>query len=125
MSNNQHVRHGAGSARPYLYGGTDMLELVRQAFGAVELERQGARNNGFHVEARIGDSIIVMEACDALPGTRRRSQRFVCEYVVDSDLYRVIKFGWQNVPPVAQVSLALTLPDNGRWNWTRASSTFN
>jgi len=125
MSNNQHVRHGAGSVRPFLHGGTDMLELVRQAFGAVELERQGTRNNGFHVEARIGDSIIVMEACDALPGTRRQSQRFVWEYVVDSDLYRMMKFGWQNVPPVAQVSLALTLPADGRWNWTRASSTFN
>jgi len=83
MSNNKHVRHGAGSVRPYLYGGLDMLELVKRAFGAVELERLPTKNNGLHVEARIGDSMIVMEACDPPhPGGKPAS---VYVYVEDVD----------------------------------------
>jgi PhnB protein len=57
----KHIRHGVGSVRPYLYGRLDMLELVKRAFGAVELERLEAGKGGFHVEAKIGDSMIVME----------------------------------------------------------------
>jgi PhnB protein len=59
----KHIRHGVGSVRPYLYGRLDMLELVKRAFGAVELERLEA-GNGFHVEAKIGDSMVVMEVGD-------------------------------------------------------------
>jgi PhnB protein len=40
-----------------------MLELVKRAFGAVELERLKA-GNGYHVEAKIGDSMVVMEVGD-------------------------------------------------------------
>jgi PhnB protein len=40
-----------------------MLELVKRAFGAVELERLEA-GNGYHVEAKIGDSMVVMEVGD-------------------------------------------------------------
>ena len=60
----KHIRHGVGSVRPYLYGRLDMLELVKRAFGAVELERLEAGEGGFHVEAKIGDSMIVMEVSD-------------------------------------------------------------
>ena len=59
----KHIRHGVGSVRPYLYGRLDMLELVKRAFGAVELERNEA-GKGFHVEAKIGDSMVVMEVSD-------------------------------------------------------------
>jgi PhnB protein len=59
----KHIRHGVGSVRPYLYGRLDMLELVKRAFGAVELERLEA-GNGYHVEAKIGDSMVVMEVGD-------------------------------------------------------------
>ncbi len=34
----RHIRHGIGSVRPYLYGRLDTPELVKRAFGAVELE---------------------------------------------------------------------------------------
>ena len=65
MSNaTKHIRHGVGSVRPYLYGRLDMLELVKRAFGAVELERLEAGKGGFHVEAKIGDSMVVMEVSD-------------------------------------------------------------
>jgi PhnB protein len=60
----KHIRHGVGSVRPYLYGRLDMLELVKRAFGAVELERLEAGKGGFHVEAKIGDSMVVMEVSD-------------------------------------------------------------
>ena len=60
----KHIRHGVGSVRPYLYGRLDMLELVKRAFGAVELERLEAGKGGLHVEAKIGDSMIVMEVSD-------------------------------------------------------------
>jgi len=59
----KHIRHGVGSVRAYLYGRLDMLELVKRAFGAVELDHLKV-GNGFHVEAKIGDSMIVMEVCD-------------------------------------------------------------
>ncbi len=59
----KHIRHGVGSVRPYLYGRLDMLELVKRAFGAVELERLEA-GKGYHVEAKIGDSMVVMEVGD-------------------------------------------------------------
>jgi len=60
---NKHIRHGVGSVRPYLYGCLDMLELVKRTFGAVELEHLPV-GKGFHVEAKIGDSMVVMEVCD-------------------------------------------------------------
>jgi PhnB protein len=63
-SANKHIRHGVGSVRPFLYGHLDLLEFVRRAFGAVELEHLNAGSNGFHVEAKIGDSVIVMAVCD-------------------------------------------------------------
>jgi len=64
MSNaTKHIRHGVGSVRPYLYGRLDMLELVKRAFGAVELEHLPV-GKGAHVEAKIGDSMIVMEVSD-------------------------------------------------------------
>jgi PhnB protein len=59
----EYVRHGRGAVRPYIYARLDTLNLIREAFGAKELECLGAPN-GFHVEAAIGDSIIVVEAAD-------------------------------------------------------------
>ncbi len=93
MSNNSHIRHGAGSVRPYLYGGLDMLELVKRAFGAVELERQETKNNGFHVEARIGDSIIVMEACDPPHPSGKPASIYVYVEDVDAAYQRALEAG--------------------------------
>jgi PhnB protein len=57
----EHIRHGIGSARPYVHGGFDLIDLAKQALGAEELERADA-GNGAHVELRIGDSVVVIEA---------------------------------------------------------------
>jgi PhnB protein len=78
----KHIRHGVGSVRPYLYGRLDMLELVKRAFGAVELERLEA-GKGFHVEAKIGDSMVVMEVSDPPhPGGKTAS---IYVYIDDVD----------------------------------------
>ena len=84
MSNaTKHIRHGVGSVRPYLHGHLDMPEFVKRAFGAVELERVKAGSNGFHIEAKIGDSMIVMEVGDPpYPGATRAS---IYVYIDDVD----------------------------------------
>ena len=60
----KHVRHGFGSARPYVHGHLGLWELVRDTFGAVEVERHEFGPKSFHIEARVGDSIIVLETGD-------------------------------------------------------------
>ena len=59
-----HIRHGIGSVRPYLYGRLDLPDLLKKAFGAEELERLPVGNKGFHVETKIGDSMVVLEIGD-------------------------------------------------------------
>lgn len=83
MSREQsHIRHGFGSVRPYLYGHLGAEEWVQQTFGAVELEREGNRSKGFHVELRIGDSVVVLETGDPPKGAP--AQIYV--YVEDVDV---------------------------------------
>jgi len=59
-----YVRHGVGSVRPYVYGRLELWDLVKDAFGAVEIERHQVGPTAFHIEARIGDSMIVLEVAD-------------------------------------------------------------
>ncbi len=58
---NKHIRQGIGAVRPFVYGRLDLLDFVKHAFGGVELERN-AVPGGFHVEAQIGDAVVVMVA---------------------------------------------------------------
>ncbi|HXW85531.1 MAG TPA: VOC family protein [Candidatus Binataceae bacterium] len=83
MSGGQkHISHGFGAVRPYLYGYPELAKMVKEAFGAEELDRLPA-GNGFHVEARIGDSMIVMELSDPPhPGGKPAS---IYVYVPDVD----------------------------------------
>jgi PhnB protein len=60
----KHVRHGFGSARAYVHGHLALWEFVKHAFGAVEIERHEFGPKSFHIEARIGDSVIVLETGD-------------------------------------------------------------
>jgi PhnB protein len=79
-----YIRHGVGAARPYLYGNLDLPEFVKRAFGAVELERVGD-DKGFHVESKIGDSVVVMETGEFPPNvTPTRASIYV--YVEDVDV---------------------------------------
>jgi hypothetical protein len=56
----------AQAARPYLFGNPDLPDFVREVFGARELERIKV-GRGFHVEAQIGDSMVVIEAAESFP----------------------------------------------------------
>src|SRR5687768_10484303 len=60
----KYARHGFGCARPYIHGHLALWDLVRHAFGAVEIERHEFDAKSFHIEARIGDSAIVLETGD-------------------------------------------------------------
>ena len=60
----KHIRHGVGSVRPYLYGRLDMLELVKAGLRRGGTGASRGRQGRFHVEAKIGDSMIVMEVSD-------------------------------------------------------------
>lgn len=79
----EYIRHGFGAMRPYLYGHLDLPEFVKLAFGAVELERVGD-DKGFHVESRIGDSVVVMETGE-FPPTATPTPASIYVYVEDVD----------------------------------------
>jgi PhnB protein len=92
----KHIRHGVGSVRPYLCGRLDMLELVKRAFGAVELERLEA-GKGFHVEAKIGDSMIVMEVGDPPHPSGKPASIYVYIDDVDASYQRALAAGATSV----------------------------
>lgn len=79
----KHVRHGFGAVRPYVYGPLGLEKLIEHAFGAVELERQEMGPGSFHIEARIGDSVIVLETGAPLPVEATPAS--ICVYVTDVD----------------------------------------
>jgi len=88
-----YIRHGVGAARPYLYGHLDLPEFVKRTFGAVELERVGD-DKGFHVESKIGDSVVVMETGEFPPKvTPTRASVYVSVEDVDAAYKRALECG--------------------------------
>ena len=98
MSN--HIRHGKGAVRPYLYGKPDLPDFVREVFGAKEVERV-AVGKGFHVEAQIGDSMIVIEAGESFPPSAALTKSSTYVYVddVDAAYKRAIEMGAMSITP--------------------------
>src|ERR1700674_1929942 len=94
----KHIRHGVGSVRPYLSGRLDMLKLVKRAVGAVELERLEA-GKGFHVEAKIGDSMVVMEVSDPPHPSGKPASIYVYIDDVDAAYQRALTAGATSVAP--------------------------
>ena len=80
-----HIRQGFGTVRPYLYGPYELPEFLATVFGAKEIERheQGERRAA-HVELTIGDSVLVVEAGEQLPGYEL-TKASVYVYVEDVD----------------------------------------
>jgi PhnB protein len=78
-----YVSLGFGVARPYLFGGLDLIAFLQAVFGAELLGKHGSDERGFHVEARIGDSVVVLEASD--PPHPSGSPGSVYIYVEDTD----------------------------------------
>src|SRR6266404_9672888 len=98
MSNKQkHIRHGVGSVRPYLYGRLDLPDLLKQSFGAEELERLPVGNKGFHIGTKIGDSIVVLEVGDPPHPGGTRASIYVYVQDVDAAYRRAIAAGAKSV----------------------------
>ena len=76
------IREGFHTITPYLIvqGAVELIDFVKQAFGAEELFRSGGSAGGIHAEVRIDDS-IVMEGSKIL-GVYRISEGSVSESAV-------------------------------------------
>lgn len=85
MAKLNYVRHGAGTVRPYIYGNMATIAFLREVFGGEELEHLTNKGTspGAHVELRIGDSVLVLEASDAW--ARPMPLQSVQVYVPDVD----------------------------------------
>ena len=95
----RYVRHGVGTVRPYVYGNVDLIEFVQQVFGAVELERVELGARSFHVEAAIGDSVIVLEVGDPPPATAAPASIYVYVPDVDTAYGRALEAGATEISP--------------------------
>jgi PhnB protein len=65
------------------HGHLGLRDIVKDAFGAAELERHQVGPKTFHIEAQIGDSIIVLETGDPPHPEGTRGSIYV--YVTDAD----------------------------------------
>ena len=61
------VRKGFHTITPYLYGKLDLIDFVKQAFGAEEVFRHKYGEQAFHLEVRIGDSMVMLETAERTP----------------------------------------------------------
>ena len=94
----KHIRHGIGSVRPYLYGRLDLPDLLKKAFGAAELERVPVGGDkGFHIETKIGDSIVVLEVGDPPHPGGTRASIYVYVEDVDAAYKRALEAGATSV----------------------------
>jgi PhnB protein len=97
----KHIRHGRCSVRPYLYGNPDLPNFVREVFGAKEVERHAYPNGGYHIEAEIGDSMIVMEAAESFPPGATQNSVYVYVEDVDAAYRRALELGATSITPPA------------------------
>ena len=93
-----YVHNGIGTARPYVYGRLDLLDFVKQVFGAVELERNQLPA-GFHVQAQIGDSVLVLSAMDPPYAAATRASVYVYVEDVDATYQRALAAGATSLNP--------------------------
>ena len=101
LADASYIRHGVGAVRPYLYGRLDLPDFVQQVFGAVELERHEFSATAFHVEAMIGDSVVVMEVSDPPHDAAAPASVYVYVHDVDAAYERALEAGAASVAPPA------------------------
>lgn len=98
MSDDLHyVRHGFGAVRSYVHGYLAQWDLLRDAFGAIELERHEFGPTAFHIEARIGDSVIVLEASDPPHFSGKPNSIYVYLPDVDAAYNRALELGAESI----------------------------
>ncbi|HKN02128.1 MAG TPA: VOC family protein [Candidatus Binataceae bacterium] len=94
MSKLKHIRHGVGSVRPYLYGHLDLIDFVKHAFDAEELEHIAMGEKSAHSELKIGCSVVVIEAGELPPAVvPTRSSIYVFVEDVDAACKRALEAG--------------------------------
>ncbi len=81
----KHIHLGRCSVRPYVYGNLDLPDFVREVFDAKELARHAYPKGGAHIEAEIGDSIVVIEAAESFPAGSGVTKNSIYVYVGDVD----------------------------------------
>jgi PhnB protein len=81
-----------GAVRPYLYGDSTVARFIAEALGAEETERLESAG-GFHVEARVGDSMLVLEECEDWPATQARQSTYVYVPDVDAAFAKAVAIG--------------------------------
>ena len=86
------VHHGVGAVRPYIYGRLDLLDFVKNVFDAIELERN-QMPTGFHVQAQIADSVMVLSAMDPPYPHATRASTYVYVEDVDATYQRALAQG--------------------------------
>lgn len=79
-----YIRQGQGAVRPYVYGEIGLPSFLCEVFGAEEVERHDMSEASAHVELRIGDAIVVVEAGRLPPGVDPTTAS-VYVYVPDVD----------------------------------------
>ena len=78
-----HIRHGFGAVRPCVYGHADLPDFLERVFHASVLERHEHDDRSAHIEMRIGDSVVAIEAAPS--GDAQATVATVYVYVEDVD----------------------------------------
>jgi uncharacterized glyoxalase superfamily protein PhnB len=99
------IREGFRTLTPYLIvnQATELLEFVKQAFGAEELIRGTGSAGGMHAEVRIGDSMLMLGGGGEWRGTPMPTSLWM--YVEDADAayQRAVRAGAKTISePVDQ-----------------------
>jgi PhnB protein len=91
----KHIRHGVGALRPYIYGDASTRALILAIGGEVVEDLVGPK--GSHLEARVGDSMIVVEERADWPATQARSSMYAYVPDVDAAYAAALKAGAQTI----------------------------
>jgi PhnB protein len=96
----QPIREGFHTVTPYLTvrRAAELVEFVKEAFGATELMRGTGSMGGLHAEVKIGDSIVMMGGYEQL---EHESPAMIYLYVPDVDATheRAVKAGGRSYQP--------------------------
>ncbi len=95
-ANTGHVRNGFSCVRPYIFGPLSLADFVKRVFNAEELARYPV-GKGFHIESKIGDSVVVMEVCDPPHPSGRPNSIYVYVEDVDAAYGRALEAGAKTI----------------------------
>lgn len=91
-----HIRNKLGTVRPFLYGRLDLIDFVRDAFEALELERNHVAG-GYQVIFQIGDSVVVLAAMEPPYPAATKASIYVYVENVDAVYERALAAGGTSV----------------------------